>query len=191
MSSASKSLTPTRGAAAVAVLALFATACAERAVPFEPEVPVIAASTTGGRYVAVPGQERAAQISATRTIGPAGGEIMASGVTLQIPAGALSASTEITMTVPAGRFSEVQLAPHGLKFDVAFTLSLPIYGAQVTAARQGTLEGIYFLDTVAEDGSVAALELFALGWKGTQVTITSDHFSGYLLGTNRHVLTDE
>jgi hypothetical protein len=185
MSSASKHLCPTRGAAAVAVLALIAMGCTERAVPFEPDTTAISATTRGNAYVAAPGQERAAEISATRTIGPAGGQITAGEVTLQVPAGALSASTEITMTVPAGRFSHVQLAPHGLEFDAPFTLSLPLHGTQLALAQKGALRAIYFLDALGADGSVNALELLRLELRAGRGTFTSDHFSGYLLGTNR------
>jgi hypothetical protein len=186
MDAANRFLVPIRVVIAVMVLAVVAAACAEGPVPFEPEPPVGAASLSGNGYVAVQGPQRLAAISMTRTIGPAGGEIGAGGVALRIPAGALAEPTAITMTVPAGWFTEVQLAPHGLQFAKAFALMLPLHGTQVAAARSGGLVGIYAVDPVAADGSVNALQVLGLEVTGAWTTLTSDHFSGYLLGTNRH-----
>jgi hypothetical protein len=186
MDAAQRFPVPIRVLIALVGLALVAGACAERPVPFEPEPPVSPASAGGDGYVAVQGPPRLAAISLTRTIGPAGGEIVAGGVALRIPAGALAGPIAITMTVPAGWFTEVQLAPHGLQFDKAFSLTLPLHGTQVAAARTGGLVGIYAVDPVAADGAVNALQLLGLAVTGTVATLASDHFSGYLLGTNRH-----
>ena len=60
----------------------------------------------------------ATPITVTKTIGSAGGtlSILAAGVTVTVPSGALSTPTVITMTARAGSLVAYDFAPHGITF---------------------------------------------------------------------------
>ena len=62
--------------------------------------------------------------SATRVIGPAGGTIRFGDHVLEIPADALDSAVTITATAPQSQYLVIDLAPHGLRFNVPARLSM-------------------------------------------------------------------
>ena len=160
------------------LMAVAVTACSEGSDLVAPAPQGGLVSSTGVAAVQA-FSPRASDVTVTQTIGANGGTISGGGVTLSIPAGALSADTEISMTVPAGKFLEVQFAPHGLQFSQPATLSFGLAGTAAANARvAGSLAGMYFDGDLAS-GNFRALETFDVRVKGATLSYDISHFSGY------------
>ncbi|MEO7109961.1 MAG: hypothetical protein ABI183_05960 [Polyangiaceae bacterium] len=119
---------------------------------------------------------------ATQTIGSAGGTVTASGVTLTIPAGALSSDTAISITpnaaaIPngyAGLSSLFEFQPTGTKFATPATIAF-------TLASAGTNPTVYWsndtgtydaLDTsVTGTSASASIQHFSTGFAASRTTI--------------------
>ncbi len=63
-------------------------------------------------------------VTATQTVGPAGGVIRIGPHALSIPAGALAAPVTITATAPSDKVNRVQFQPEGLVFQRSATLTM-------------------------------------------------------------------
>ena len=83
-----------------------------------------------------------APISVQQLVGAAGGTlgIPKAGVTVEVPAGALSSPTLITMTARAGSAVAYDFAPHGITFakPLVFTQSLSGTNASLLTDRKST-----------------------------------------------------
>ena len=134
----------------------------------------------------------ATSLSASSTIGILGGQISlpGAGLTVLIPAFALSTPTTITVTAVAGSQVAYEFEPHGLQFSVPLVVTQVLEG---TSAKQhgvfpGVLFGGYFADLAALDplgGTAWVNEILGVSIDrvlGT-ATFSVTHFSGYLLGT--------
>ena len=161
------------------LMAVAVTACSEGSDLVAPAPQGGLVSSTGVAAVQA-FSPRASDVTVTQTVGVNGGTISGGGVTLSIPAGALSADTKISMTVPAGKFLEVQFAPHGLQFSQPATLSFGLAGtaAAANARLAASLTGVYFDGDLAS-GNFRALETFDVSVKGTTLSYQISHFSGY------------
>ena len=188
-------------ALAVVALALFAACSAE---PTSPPAPGASAPThvlLGGVTSAVnnlltslPSVQRnvplASSITVTRTIGVAGGtlSIPQAGVTVTVPAGALSASTVVTMTARAGSLIAYDFTPHGITFAKPLVLTQSLSGTNATILNAPLLKLGYYTDPsllTALEGLVSELiggNVYMLSWN---FTANIKHFSGYMVGIGR------
>ncbi len=128
----------------------------------------------------------AAPISVQQVVGAAGGtlRIPAAGVTVQVPAGALSSPTLITMTARAGSAVAYDFAPHGITFakPLVFTQSLSGTNAWVLTAPLLSL-GYYPDPSLLGTTTSLVSELLDGSTNLLTWTFTShiQHFSGYVL----------
>ena len=188
-------------ALAVVALALFAACSAE---PTSPPAPGASAPThvlLGGVTSAVnnlltslPSVQRnvplASSITVTRTIGVAGGtlSIPQAGVTVTVPAGALSASTVVTMTARAGSLIAYDFTPHGITFAKPLVFTQSLSGTNATVLNAPLLTLGYYTDPsllTALEGLVSELiggNVYMLSWN---FTANIKHFSGYMVGIGR------
>jgi len=133
-------------------------------------------STVGGLLglLTCPSQD---QLTATKYIGPLGGQITVGDHQLVIPAGALSETVKISATRVSGTVAEVDFQPHGLQFAKPATLRLS-YG--YCSAPSKNVQSIVYLNDKNEiietppsvDDSTA-----------DAVVGTIRHFSGYAIAT--------
>jgi hypothetical protein len=63
-------------------------------------------------------------VSATQTIGPAGGVLRVGPHTLTVPAGALHEWVTITAVSPSDRVNRIHFEPHGLEFEKPASLTM-------------------------------------------------------------------
>ena len=143
--------------------------------------------------VPVRGVTRAAplaqNISVSAVIGSDGGTITIpdAGLTLVVPAGAVTSSTKFTATALAGRLVAYEFEPHGTKFAVPLQFTQDL--RKVSLVDLGTapvLDGAYFTDAsrlsqtlgfaAASEVLPATVDLLRL-----QVGFPINHFSGYLV----------
>lgn len=125
-------------------------------------------------------------ISASKTIGAEGGTISIpeAGFTLTIPPKAVSSKTAFTVTALKGRAVAYEMAPHGLKFNVALDARQDLNGTNAKGTSRG-LKGAYFTDrNLITDLLSLVSELIGgvLGSKGTTFNFPIKHFSGYTVG---------
>ncbi|MDQ3809868.1 MAG: hypothetical protein M3336_06210 [Chloroflexota bacterium] len=133
-------------------------------------------------------------MSATRTIGPAGGTIAiaAAGIQVVFPAGAVAAAVPITVTAPAGYSVAYNFGPHGLRFSKPVKVEVSLNGtlAQGNRTVQNLLQAAYFIDelgTIEATGIVPASEYRSVQFDPSRLKVTFpiQHFSGYLLASGR------
>jgi hypothetical protein len=117
--------------------------------------------------------------SASRTIGPKGGELHVGPHRLFVPAGALDAPVVISGATVNGSRREVEFAPHGLTFQKPVRLVLDYDKCLVPAGA--ALQIVYTGQgnrILAEQPSLDLEELEEVeGW--------TDHFSGYAVAYGR------
>jgi hypothetical protein len=132
----------------------------------------------------------AADLSATATIGKAGGELRidGAGVKVVFPAGALRTSTTITMKALAGGVVAYDFQPHGTQFYLPVMIQQDVGGTSAATETQSRLMyGGYFgtsLDSSFVDASktrvkVLQTQLGYLDVSKKQIKIFVGHFSGY------------
>ena len=118
-------------------------ACADQPSPFDLEVagpqvfaPFFSKQPAEGFTVLRRTKPLSRSVSVTETVGAKGGKIKlkAAGVTLEIPAGALSANTTISITAPAGNAVAFQFSPHGLQFGTPASIRLDVKGTTAEGA---------------------------------------------------------
>lgn len=130
----------------------------------------------------------AESITVTRTIDSFGGtlSIPLAGVTVTVPAGALSSATVITMTARAGSLLAYDFAPHGITFakPLVFTQSLAGTNASLlTAPQLGYYSDPSLLNSTG--GMVSELISGTVDLVNRTFTSSIKHFSGYLISCGR------
>lgn len=134
----------------------------------------------------------ATSLSASATIGVLGGTIAlpGAGLTVTVPALALTTPTTITVTAVAGNQVAYEFEPHGLQFPVPLVVSQVLDGT--SGSSQGLIPGKlfagYFADLSALDplnGTALVSEILGVtvNLGHSRATFGIQHFSGYLLGT--------
>ena len=124
-----------------------------------------------------PSFDRSGSESRSQLIGPEGGVIEISAGRLVFPAGAVSEPTEIGMRMD-GAFQGVRLSPHGLQFPTNAQPVLELRALGAGAERSG-------LTVVYVDDANQILEVRPTHARGSRLTTTLEHFSGYLVAGNR------
>lgn len=133
-------------------------------------------------------------VTTTQIVGAGGGVIRlpAAGLTVSIPAGALSLPTPITVSAVSGRGVAYEFGPHGLQFAKPVTLIQDLSGTTVgspAALQHVTLQGGYYKSsTDLLSGLLGVLraivsELLPATTSASDLTVRFDvnHFSGYLV----------
>lgn len=126
-------------------------------------------------------------VTVVGVVGPEGGrlDVAEAGVTLVIPAGALTRPTRITMTALAGDATAVEFAPHGLEFDIPARIHVRAEGtgAEGTLWRTPngtTLDsflGVYFEGRAGVGAEpLETIPTFVLDGA---IVFEVEHFSGY------------
>ena len=167
--------------AMVVGIALAACSDASNPVAPEPQAGLLSGLVSSSLSLVERADPLTAETVVTRTVGAEGGTLSGGGVTLAIPAGALSEPVEITMTVPAGRYFEAQFAPHGLEFDKPVRLSFDV--GLLSGLVSTSLRGAYFEGDL--DGSFSTLETFSASLLGSTLAFSIEHFSGYCVVSGR------
>lgn len=132
----------------------------------------------------------ATPITVTKTIGSAGGtlSILAAGVTVTVPSGALSTPTVITMTARAGSLVAYDFAPHGITFVKPLVFTQKLAGTNASLLSVPFLKLGYYSDPrlLGKLGGLVS-ELISGSVNLVSWTFTSNitHFSGYMLSCGR------
>ena len=127
-------------------------------------------------------------ITVVKTIGWEGGylSIPEAGVTVIVPAGALSSPTEITMTARAGSMIAYDFAPHGITFVRPLVFNQSLRGTN--AGLLSSLKLGYYSDPSLL-GETTALVSELIGGVVSRLTGTFTapikHFSGYIVTCGR------
>jgi hypothetical protein len=146
------------------------------------------------KLIVMPGLQRttplAANITVTKTIGTAGGtlSIPAAGVTVVVPAGALSSNTVITMTARKGYLVAYDFAPHGIVFAKPLVFSQKLTGTNASLLSVPFLQLGYYTDPgllTAVGGIVSELLGGTVNLLSWTYTGNIKHFSGYMIGCGR------
>ncbi|MDB4890748.1 MAG: hypothetical protein JWL61_2603 [Gemmatimonadetes bacterium] len=146
------------------------------------------------KLIVMPGLQRttplAANITVTKTIGTAGGtlSIPAAGVTVVVPAGALSSNTVITMTARKGYLVAYDFAPHGVVFAKPLVFSQKLQGTNASILSVPFLQLGYYTDPgllTAVGGIVSELLGGTVNLLSWTYTGNIKHFSGYMIGCGR------
>ena len=101
------------------------------------------------------------------------------GLTVNIPAGALSRSTRITVRAPAGDLLGYEFAPHGLQFNRPVTLTQDMSG-------RADVEVVYF--DGALQPTVEVLEVLPVWATRNAAVFRIEHFSGYAFRQRGYVI---
>jgi hypothetical protein len=131
----------------------------------------------------------AAPITVVATIGAEGGylSIPAAGVSVVVPAGALSSPTAITMTARAGSAIAYDFEPHGIVFAKPLVFTQSLRGT-TASLLSGSLKLAYYSDPSLLSGATALVSELISGVGGVLTGTFSApirHFSGYLLACGR------
>jgi hypothetical protein len=129
-------------------------------------------------------------VSASRLVGVFGGVINLpeAGLSVTIPAFALTSPTTITVTAVPGSELAYEFEPHGTQFRVPLIVTQQLAGTSASAGGvlPAKLRAAYFADVLdldQLDGTATVSELFGTSintWNGT-VSFAVWHFSGYLI----------
>ena len=183
-----------KAASAVLVGSLISS-CVDSAAPRVPAGPPDATSLISGptqMNVVTRNAPLATALTASADIGILGGQIRLpeAGLTVIVPALALTTTTTITVTAVVGNQVAYEFEPHGLQFNVPLVVTQSLAG---TSASQnglfpGVLYGGYFADLSALNplrGTALVDEILRVSIDRALGTATFSviHFSGYLLGT--------
>lgn len=120
---------------------------------------------------------RSGSDSRSQVIGPEGGVIEISAGRLVFPAGAVLQPTEIGMRAD-GEYQGVHLSPHGLQFPAGAQPVLELKAAGAGAERLG-LKVVYVND------AHQILEVLPTAVVRNELTVSLEHFSGYIIAGNR------
>ena len=132
-------------------------------------------------------------VSATATIGAAGGTISldGAGVTVVFPRGAVGERTRITVTAKAGSAVAYEFEPHGLTFEVPVRVEQDLAYTDIEGGRPVRLRAGYYQQTLdallfGPNGSLARVtELRDVdlddGVRPRIATFYISHFSGYIM----------
>lgn len=168
-------------------IALLMVGCAERATPLAPEGEVqtrLAVARDEARpflRAASRGGVKAAGFDRALVTPEHGGVLTARGVTLAIPAGAVTQPVVVRMIVPGGDYMQARFEPHGLQFEKQATLTFQVDASEVA---EESLVGVYFGDSdVTFGGYVEAYETFEVRRERGSVSFDISHFSGYIVAS--------
>ena len=148
--------------------------------------PILAPITT--RTATISGEQKIAYI------GQFGGTITLpnSGLTVVVPAGAVSGTTKFTITAPAGNAVAYDFQPHGIKFAVPLVVTQDLSKVNFSFSSGQTLRAGYFgqgsLDLTQNTALVSEVFPVTFNSTRTRATFKIGHFSGYMMSTG---LTDE
>jgi ZU5 domain-containing protein len=131
----------------------------------------------------------AKDISVSAVIGKAGGTLTIpdAGLTLVVPAGAVTSNTKFTATALAGRVVAYEFEPHGTRFATPLQLTQDLRKVSLLAALTSPLmDGAYFTDRSNVNqalGLALVSELLpaTVDLLHSRVTFPIKHFSGYLV----------
>ena len=134
----------------------------------------------------------ATDLSASAAIGVLGGTINlpGAGLTVTVPALAVSGPTTITVTAVAGNQVAYEFEPHGLQFAVPLVVTQVLDGT--STSRQGLIPGqlfagyfpdLYALNPLNGTATVSEILGVSVNLGHSRATFGIQHFSGYLLGT--------
>lgn len=141
-----------------------------------------------------------APVSASRLVGVFGGMISLpdAGLTLIVPAFALTAPTTITVTAVPGSELAYEFEPHGTQFRIPLIVTQQLAGTSAapggilpTTLRAGYFANVLDLDQVA--GTALVSELLGTSfsnWNGS-VSFAVRHFSGYLIAAGEDGGTEQ
>jgi hypothetical protein len=129
------------------------------------------------------------ELRVVATIGSAGGTISIpqTGLTVNVPAGAVSRATQITVTAPRGAGVWYEFGPSGTRFAAPLTLTQDLRATN--ALRGATFEAGYFVDGTLDHvrGTAPVKEFLPVTMNGTATALSFKvtHFSGYMVSTGR------
>ena len=136
-------------------------------------------------------------VSWTFTVGSGGATSSNSavGLTISVPAGAVSSPTTITVTALKGAAVAYSFAPHGLQFDRRVTLTQKLQGTSVGSQLLPQLTGAYFAndDDLLGNGLAVVSEILSglLNPLAKTFSFPIEHFSGYLVASGRSRPSEE
>jgi hypothetical protein len=130
--------------------------------------------------------------TASADIGPEGGilRLGSAGLTVEVPAGAVSTRTHFSVSAHPGNLLGYDFEPHGTHFAVPLRVTQSLRSLNSAAANL-TLTGlVYFANESQVDqarGTVTSSELTSVVYDRPQQTVTFNvvHFSGYMLVSGR------
>lgn len=128
----------------------------------------------------------ATSISASAFIGPLGGVIRLpdAGLTVVVPALALSSRQTITVTALPGNDVAYEFAPHGLRFPVPLVVTQDLGSTQVGAGLlDPKLLFVGYFTDASKDNVVS--ELLNVGVSAGVAVFPIWHFSGYIVASGR------
>jgi len=161
----------------------FDRASADR-VALAAEAPTIGEGTTLVRRTPLE-----ADLTVSRSIGPAGGElaIPEAGLRVFVPRGALNRTTTITATALKGDMVAYEFGPHGTRFALPLVVTQATAGTDADALPAGTVlqlgyfNGRQALDPVGKKARVAELISSLALVAHESVVFPVWHFSGYTI----------
>ena len=132
----------------------------------------------------------ASSITVTQAVGVDGGtlSIPQAGVTVTVPAGALTATTLISMTARAGKVISYDFAPHGTTFAKPLVFTQMLAGTNVSPLVAPLLELGYYADEndlTLLGGAVTELRAGSFNLLNGSFTSSIWHFSGYMVACGR------
>ena len=127
------------------------------------------------------------------TVGTGGGSSTntATGLTIRVPSGALSAPTTITVRALAGKPVAYAFEPHGLVFNKQAYLTQDLRGTEVDVLSSlPLLRGAHFATdelVLNEEGLAVVTEIVPalVNLLSRSVTFGIGHFSGWIIATGR------
>jgi hypothetical protein len=179
-------------------LTTFAAACADApSAPAQdalqptaaPSYTMLSSAATASVLTRVTPLSRPVQASAV--IGSAGGTLTlpSTGLTLTVPAGAVSRATTFTVSAPAGGGVWYDFEPSGAKFAQPLVITQDLRSANMSGVARSALEGAYFMDGTRNENSgtakVTEVLPVAINATGTALSFRVTHFSGYMVSTGR------
>jgi hypothetical protein len=174
---------------------LLAGCARDAATPLEPNSGAISSEESPALQGLLPvrGVTRVAplaqDISVSAVIDKDGGTISIpdAGLTLVIPAGAVTSGTKFTATALAGRLVAYEFEPHGTKFAVPLQFTQDLRKVSLVGTLTAPLlDGAYFTDAARlnqTSGIAAVSEVLpaTVDVLRTRVGFPINHFSGYLV----------
>lgn len=162
--------------AALVVTAAVLLGCSES--PLSPVPPPPQASLIGSilQATGLLGCTPMPTVTATQTVGPAGGVIKIGPHALSIPVGALTAAVTITATAPSDNVNRVRFQPEGLAFQRSATLTMSYANCN--------LFGTIFPKRIAYTSDALAILSYVVSLDnlfGKYVTGRLNHFSNYAI----------
>lgn len=176
----------------LAVAAGLLTACADQSTtPFGPSAAptgALSLATTLGRTAPL-----SQSVTTSVLIDSTGGtlRIAETGLTVEIPAGAVTQPTLITATAIPGSSFAYEFGPHGTKFARPLVMRQEIEGGRLgLLSRSAKLEIAYFASRsqLNADGSEVLVNEFLpiqADVRGNRVRWEASHFSGYVVSSGR------